>query len=65
LDQGRILILWVDDGNIILGNQESVGDLPLGGEGFAAAGGSEDQAVRLFVKRNFSRDGKNQAGKAP
>ena len=24
-----------------------------------------EQAIRLFVKRNFSRDGKNQAGKAP
>ena len=23
------------------------------------------KALRLFVKRNFSRDGKNQAGKAP
>ena len=23
------------------------------------------EAVRLFVKRNFLRDGKNQAGKAP
>ena len=22
-------------------------------------------SLRLFVKRNFSRDGKNQAGKAP
>ena len=40
--QGRILVLRVYDRNIILGNQESVGDLPLGAEGLAATGGSED-----------------------
>ncbi len=41
-DQGRILVLRVYNGNIILGNQESIGDLPLGGEGLAAAGGAKD-----------------------
>ena len=41
-DQGRIFVLRVDDGNIVRGNKESVGDLPLGGEGFAGTRGSED-----------------------
>ena len=44
---------------------QHVDDLPLGGEALAAAGRAQEQAVRLFVKRNFLRDGKNQAGKAP
>ena len=42
LDQGRILVLRVYNGNIILGNQESVGDLTLGAEGLAAARGAKD-----------------------
>ena len=46
--QGRILILRVDYGNVILGNQEGVGNFPLSGEGLAATWGSEDQAVGIF-----------------
>ncbi len=63
LDQGIILCLRVCNQDVVVGGEEHVGDFPLGGEGFAAAGCAENQAVRLFVKRNFSRDGKNQAEK--
>ena len=60
-----ILPFRISDDDVIPGGKESVGDLPLCGKRFTRTGRSQNQAVRLFVKRNFSRDGKNQAGKAP
>ena len=64
--QGVIFPLRVRyDDVVVREGEEHVDDLPLGGEALAAAGRAQEQAVRLFVKRNFSKDGKNQAGKAP
>ena len=63
LDQGIILRLRVCNQDVVVGGEEHVGDFTLGGEGLAAAGSTENQPIRLFVKRNFSRDGKNQAEK--
>ena len=62
--QGVIFPLRVRyDDVVVREGEEHVDDLPLGGEALAAAGRAQEQAVRLFVKRNFSRDGKNQAEK--
>ena len=51
--------------NAVIGGEEHVHKLPFPGEGLPGAWHAQIQPVRLFVKRNFSRDGKNQAGKAP
>ncbi len=45
LHQGRILVLWVADDDIVLGHQHDKSDLPLAAHGFAAAGGAEHKAV--------------------
>ena len=63
LHKGRVLRLRVAHNNVIGGEQKTVGDFPLGGKGLAGAGSAENQPIRLFVKRNFFRDGKNQAEK--
>ena len=53
LHQRPVLRLRVADDDIVIGDEEHVGDLTLGGEGLAAARGAQDQAVRVFVKKNF------------
>ena len=53
LDQGVILALRIADGDVVLGDEKGIGDLTLCGEGLAAARGAQDQAVRVFVKKNF------------
>ena len=45
LHQGRILVLWVADDDIVLGHQHDEGDLPLAAHGFTAAGGAEHKTV--------------------
>ena len=59
LHQGRILGLRVTDDDVIIGEQETVGDLALGAEGLAGTRGAENQAVGVFVKRNFLGAGKS------
>ena len=54
--QGRILVLRVDDGDIVLGNEKGVGDLPLGREGLAAAGSAQNQAVGGFELLSVCHD---------
>ena len=42
------LCLGIAHDDIVVGGEESVGDFPLGCEGFSAAGRAENQAVRVF-----------------
>lgn len=53
LHQRVILALRIADGDVVLGDEKGIGDLALGGEGLAAARGAQDQAIRVFVKKNF------------
>ena len=48
-DEGRVFALRVADQNVIVrAGKKHVCDLPLGREGFAAAGNAEDQTVGVF-----------------
>ena len=40
--------LGITDDDIVIRGEESVGDFPLGCEGFSTAGGTQNQAVRVF-----------------
>ena len=53
------LTFWVADNDIIIRHEERIADLTLCTEGLAGAGGAEDQAIRVFVKRNFLGAGKS------
>jgi len=48
LDEGVILGLRVCNQNVIVRDEEHIQNLPLGGEGFAAAGRSQKQAIWIF-----------------
>ena len=53
------LCFRVADDNIIVRHQKCVGDLTLCRETFAASRSAQNQAVRVFVKRNFLGAGKS------
>ena len=53
------LTFWVADDDIIVRHEECVADLTLCAERLARAGGAEDQAIGVFVKRNFLGAGKS------
>ena len=48
-----ILRFRVADDDVVIRDEEDIGDLALGGEAFAAARCAEDEPVRVFVKKNF------------
>ena len=56
MDQGAILRLRVADDNIIVGDEEDVAHLPLGGEGLTGAGGAENQAVGILQQLPVHHD---------
>ena len=53
LHQRVILALRIADGDVVLGDEKGIGNFSLGREGLATARGAQDQAVRVFVKKNF------------
>ena len=53
LHQGVILTLRIADGDVVLGDEKGICNFSLGRKGLAAARGAQDQAVRVFVKKNF------------
>ena len=53
------LALRIIDNNIIVRHQKGVGDLTLCRETFARAGSAQNQAIGVFVKRNFLGAGKS------
>ena len=48
MDERVVLAFRVAYDHVVPGDKENIGDLPLCGEGFAGAGRTEDQAVRVF-----------------
>ena len=56
VDQGRVLRLRIADNDIIVGNQEGIGDLSLCGEGFTGTGRTEDQTVRVLQLLSIHHD---------
>ena len=51
--QRRVFALGIANDHIVAGQDEYDEHLALGRERFAAAGGTEDKPVRVFVKKNF------------
>ena len=47
-NQGRVLCLGIADDDVIICNQEGVGNLTLGAEGFAGTGGAQNQAIGVL-----------------
>ena len=56
LHQGRILGLRVTDDDVIIGEQETVGDLALGAEGLAGTRRTENQSVGVFQQLAVHHD---------
>ena len=46
-DEGPVLAFWVDYDDIVIGGQGQIDHLPLGGEGLAGAGYTQDEAVAV------------------
>ena len=59
LHQRSVFSFGVADDNVVVGDEKDVGDLTFGCKGFAAAGCAENQAIGVFVKRNFLGAGKS------
>ena len=56
VDQCRVLGFRIADDDIIVGNQEGIGDLTLCREGFAGTGRTEDQTVRILQLLSIHHD---------
>ena len=56
LHQRPVLRLRVADDDIVVCDEEHVGDLPLGGEGLAASGRTQDQPVGVFQQLSVHHD---------
>ena len=56
LHQGRVLGLRVADNDVIIGEQETVGDLALGAEGLAGTRGAENQSIGVFQQLAVHHD---------
>lgn len=57
--QCRIFGFGITDDDVVTGGEEGIGDLTLCGEGLAGTGGTQNQTVGVFVKRNFLGAGKS------
>ena len=56
LHQRPVLRLRVADDDIVVCDEEHVGDLPLGGEGLAASGSTKDEPVGVFQQLSVYHD---------
>ena len=56
LDQRTVLRFGVADDNVIVGDEKDVGDLALGCKGFAAAGCTKNQTIRVFEELSVHHD---------